>query len=160
MSLSREELRKALDENRVGKIDRFRIEFAPRLGFRLVSEERVAQLVHGAVAAFNDWKVESLAFLPVEGSPDGVVVTLRRPPKATGAFQIVSVLAITPLVAAVAVITVVALFYSVKGVVRLGSEFVEKAPAEALASAATGFQIAAFAALLGIGFLFYRQVIE
>jgi len=158
MSLSREELRIALDESRVGEINRFRIDFVPRLGFRLIGEETLIRLIHGAVAVFPEWSVESVAFLPVDGDSDGVKVTLRRE-KRIAAVLGASVLAITPLLAAVAIVTAVAFVYSVHKVTRLGAVAIEAAPG-AVSTVASGFQIGALAALAGVGFLIYKAVIE
>lgn len=154
--LSPEQARVILDERR-GAFDRFRIEFKPRLGFQLLSEERVISLVHGALAILPDWSVESVAFLPVDGDVNGIVVTVKRTAPTGLVVKGASILAVTPLAAFVAIIGVIAIFYSVHTVKRLGLAVIEGSPGS-LPDVAAGFKFGALALLAGVGFFVYKAV--
>ncbi len=155
--LSTEQARVILDERQAGRIDRFRIEFKPRLGFRLLGEERVIQLVHGAVFVLPNWKVETVAFLPVDGNLNGIVVTVQRTTPTGLEVQGASLLAITPLAAFVAVAGVIAVFYSVHSVKRVLLAVVETEPGAA-GDVAAGFKFGTLALLAGVGFFIYKGV--
>jgi len=155
VSISKEEIRILLDEPTAGRVDRFRIDFKPRHAlFDLLKEEALIRAIRGAVWTFSTWTIESIAFLPVDGDPRGVQVTLsRQAPQ----FQTTGTFAVTPLLAAVAVIGSMTIFYAVHKVTRLGDRIVGSGP-EAGARLAAGFSFLSLAILLGAGFFIFKAV--
>ena len=68
-----------------------------------------------------------------------------------------SVLAITPMAAFVAVVGVIAIFYAVHSVKRLGLAVIDATPGAA-GDVAAGFKFGALALLAGVGFFIFKAV--
>ncbi len=155
--ISSEEIRIILDEPGVGQIDRFRMDFKPRFAiFRTISEENLIRSIHAAIWILSDWEIESVAFLPIDGDPNGIRVTVRR--KGPDEFEVKqSGLSVGALRVALAIIPAITIIYSIHAVTRLGTKVVDSGP-EAAGKIASGFQLGALALVLGAGFLIYRSV--
>ena len=155
--MSKGDIQVILDET-ILTVDRFKILLIPRSDSdeSFLSEERMGSLVHGAVAAFGDWSVESIEFVPVKGKR-GVSIILRRADRGQGISSgFVPAIGIAAAFAAAVVAAAVSLGYSVYRVTRLGEATLESEPGT-LKKAASGFQLAALAALAAVGFVIYKN---
>ena len=149
--LTKEQLMAALDEA-PGKIQTFQIDFEPRVNiFKVVSEENLIRFIKNGVNAFSGWRFQSLAFLVINGNPDGFRVTVER---STPLFKTAGAEAVAWPVA-VAIVGLAAFAFTPFQIRRTFQEL----PVGAISEVATGIKFAGLGVpglvLLGFAVLFF-----
>lgn len=155
MSLSTEEIKAILREDTEGELVRFKIYLRPRVNiFRFISEETVIWMINAGANTLRGggWDVEKIQFLPVDGNPNGVIVTASRVERPLGNS---SFAALTGVGAAVAIIGLLTVAFVASKVERI----TDNLPAGALESVGEGFKFGAigFAAVAALALLLFAK---